>query len=275
MKGTIRTKEKCPKCKGKFVGLPLQCPTCLTTPSRFFIDFHLPRHGRLKIYSDKLGLSLDSHQRANRVLESIRYEFDQHIFDPARYVAANIQDFKFEVRVEGWYQSKLKEVEKGDLAESYTSKLKCYTEYYYLPFFKGMDIRDIRTFHIQQFYDQLPSTKSLKYLKNIMGGLKHFFNTLKRFEYISQTPSFPVIQVNQVTPKWIDSPTQLKILDMIPYEDRPIFAFLMFQGVRPSEARALKVKVLENIALFTHLLIHESVQIAFHKGSCRQCPYGV
>ncbi len=242
MKGTIRTKERCPKCEEKFAGHPLACPKCLTKPNRYYIDLYQARFGRIKIYSDKTGLALDSHERANRVLESIRYEIDQHIFDPARYIAANIKDFRFEVRVEGWYQSKFKEVEKGNLAESYTSKLRLYIDKYYLSFFKGMDVRDIRTFHIQQFYEQLPSTKSLKYLKNILCGLKHFLNTLHRFEYIAQKPIFPVIQVNQVTPKWIDYETQLKALESIPFEDRPIFAFLMFQGVRPGEACALKVK---------------------------------
>lgn len=242
MKGAIRTKEKCPRCGSKFTGNPLRCHACLTTPTRYYIDLYVSGHGKLKIYSDKRGSSLDSYERAHRVLESLRYEIDQHIFDPSKYLSSNIKDYRFEERVQEWYQSKTREVEKGNLAESYTIKLKCYMESYYLPFFKGIDIRDIRTFHIQRFYDQLPSTKSLKYLKNILGGLKHFFNTLHRFEYISQKPIFPVIQVNQVTPKWIDYETQLKMLGSIPFEDRPIFAFLMFQGVRPSEARALKVK---------------------------------
>lgn len=240
MKGTIRTKEKCPKCGGKFQGTPLHCPTCFTTPKKYCIDIY--EKVRLRIYSDKQGNSLDSYERAYRVLNVIRYEIDQHIFDYTKYRKEDLKNFLFETRIEAWLQDKLREVEKENLASSYTNKLKCYIEQYYLPFFHGMDIREIKTRHVQEFYIQLPSRLSLKYMKNILNALENFFNTLVRFEYITHRPSFPVITVDRSAPKWIDLETQLKFLEAIPEGDRPIFEFLALQGVRPGEARALKVK---------------------------------
>lgn len=240
MKGCIRTKEKCPRCGGKFGGTPLHCPTCLTTPQKYCIDIY--EKVRLRIYSDKQGHPLDSYEKANRVLTTIRYEIDQHIFDYTKYRKEDLKNFLFENRIEAWLQDKLKEVEKENLASSYTNKLKCYIEQYYLPFFRGMDIREIRTRHVQEFYTQLPSRLSLKYMKNILNALENFFNTLVRFEYITHRPSFPVITVDRTAPKWIDLETQLKFLEGIPEGDRPIFEFLALQGVRPGEARALKVK---------------------------------
>lgn len=35
MAGRIRTKEVCPKCRGKYQGEPLRCPDCLTIPRRY------------------------------------------------------------------------------------------------------------------------------------------------------------------------------------------------------------------------------------------------
>lgn len=241
MRGGIRTKEKCPKCYSSFSGKPLHCPACLTTPKRHFIDLYEKGYGRLKLYSDKQGHPLDSYQRTQRVLEHIRYEIDQHIFDPKKYIAADIKEFRFENRIENWYQSKLKEVEKGNLAENYSRILKCYIEHYYLSFFKGMDVREIRTFHIQQFYEQLPN-KSLKYCRNILDALRNFLNSLVRFEYISQRPLFPAITLDRKVPRWLDYEDQIKILNTINPEDSPIYYFLALQGVRPGEARALKAK---------------------------------
>jgi len=252
MDGKIRTKEKCPKCKGRFKGSPLHCPACLITPKKYFIDLYVKGYGRIKLYSDKRGLPLDSFRGAQRVLEHIRYEIDQHIFDPTRYTASDLKDFLFETRVSDWYESKKKDAERGNLAKSYTRGIDCFIRHYYNPFFKGMDVRDIRAYHIQRFYTQLPGDKSLKYISNIMKALENFFNVLHRYEYISKKPSFPAITLDRKTPRWVDYETQLKLLKAIPEKHRPIFTFLAFQGIRPSEARALKVK---DVNLRHHTLI--------------------
>ena len=251
MAGKIRTKEKCPKCGGKFLpvgtdkgtGVPLQCPTCLTRPQKYFIDIYVKGYGRLKIYSDHKGRTLDSFASAERTLVRIRSEIDDHTFDPTQYCKAELKKFLFETRIEEWYRDKLLQQQKGHLAESYVKKLKCYKDSYYLKFFKGMDVREIRTFHINEFYKWLP-TLSPKYTHNIFSALQNFFNTLCIEGYISfaQRPSFPKIQLDRKTPRWIDRDTQLTLIKSIPEHDRPIFLFLAFQGVRPGEARALKVK---------------------------------
>lgn len=246
MTGKIRTKEICPKCEQSFEGNPLRCPTaCLTIPKKYFIDFYHKGYGRLKIYSDKTGHPLDSFARAQRVLDSIRYEVDQHIFNPEKYIKADLKQYLFETRIEAWYHGKIKEVEKGNLAPSYTKELRRYTDRFYLPYFKGKDVREIRTFHITEFYDNVPSSNSLKYTKNILNALENFFNTLLRNEFITQTVSFPSIRLERKSPKWLDRKTQNEVLQEIPETDRPLYTFLSNQGIRPGEARALKVKDLD------------------------------
>lgn len=242
MKGTISTKEKCPRCEMKFTEISyLHCPTCLTVPKKFFIDIHAPGgFGRIKVYSDKQGHPLDSWQRASRLLESMRYEIDQHTFDPTKYKATDINNYLFETQIESWYHSKTILAEKEILAHSYTRKLRQYINDFYIPFFRGMDVRDIRTYHIQHFYESL--NKGHKTIKNILNALENFFKTLVSYEYINKQPSFPKITVEEKPPKWINLATQIKALEAVSELDRPIVTFLAFQGVRPAEGRALMVK---------------------------------
>lgn len=250
MAGKIRTKEACPNCGGKFIGTPLSCPKCKTHPKHFYIDMYVRGSGQVKLYSDKMGRPLNSYAYAQDVLVGIRYEQNQRTFDPTKYIKKDARNYLFENRIEAWYQSKVKEVEKGNLAQSYIVKLKCYKDTYYLPYFKTRDVREIRTFGIYNFYENIPLQNhkdekkqiSLKYIKNIMNALENFFNTLLRLEYIKERPNFPVVTVDRKAPKWLDRKTQLEILKAIPEELRPIFTFLCFQGVRPGEARALRVK---------------------------------
>lgn len=256
MDGKIRTKEKCPKCGGKFslavvtdLGLQAQlcCPSCKTRPRRYFIDLNADDYGRVKIYSDNLGNPFESWPHVERTLTRIRAEIDDFTFDPTRYAKSDLKKFLFESRIEAWFKSKEKEAEKENLAKSYTHCLKRYKDMYYLPFFrdtlKGIDVRKIRTFYIQQFYEEhLPSSLSLKYTKNIMDALRNFFTSLHRLDFIKEVPTFPIITLDRTTPKWINRDTQIGIIKEIPDEDRPIFTFLAFQGVRPGEAIVLKVK---------------------------------
>lgn len=261
MKGAIRTKERCPKCGGKFTGEPLACPSCLTHPDKYYIVIYAPKRGTIKLYSDQRGEPMRSWDKAERVLTGIRNEIDQKAFDPTKHVKADVRKFLFETRIDAWYQDKLAEVESGNRSRGYAALLEYFIRAFYKPHFKTMDVREIRGFHIQEFYKKMPDKNkkvgvdkdgkkvekkiSLKHRKNIMDGLRAFFNDLKRQERIPSAPAFPVINIDRKTPMWIDLDTQIATLRLIPAQDRPIVIFLALQGTRPGEARALKVKDLD------------------------------
>lgn len=242
MAGTIRTKEKCPKCKGKFQGVPLECPTCLNSPKKYYIDLHYKGHGRIRIFCDRQGQPLDSWRRAMRLIETIRYEIDQHIFDPSKYVRVDLATFLFETRAKAWYQANLMEAEKGNMSVQHAKMCESTNQIYFLPYFKGMDVREIRTYHVKEFYSGLSSKLALSTIKAILNKLKTFFHVLYREEYIPSQPQFPKIKLHKKIPQWLDEKTQIEIMNKIPEEHRPVFFFLAFQGVRPGEARGLKVK---------------------------------
>jgi integrase len=239
MKGKVRTKERCPKC-GKMFQETLHgliCARCKTRPERYFIDFY--HKGRLKIYSDKKGTPIDSYELAHRILEAIRYEVDQHHFDPSLYSKKDLREYQFEIRVKKWLDEKLS---NPNLAASYTCKLKGFVDNFYVPFFKSLDVRDIRYHHIKGFLGSLPKSFKSKYMKNILDGLKNFVSELHADEYIPTLPNFPTVSFQSPDIKWIDEETQHAILNAIPNEHKDIFLFMFHEGLRPGEVRSLKKK---------------------------------
>ncbi len=246
MKGEIRCKGKCPKCGKNFnhiLKLGYVCPSCKITPQRFYIDLWWQGE-RIRIYSDKLGHPLDTYQRAFSLMSHIQYEIKHHTFNPTKYKASDVRKFLFEKQISQFLKEKKIEEEKGNISPSYINSLKNYVNNYFLPFFKGMDIRDISSDDIKNFYHNLPKLKE-KTIKNVLDVLKHFLKSLYRYEVIDKIPIFPIIRVPESIPMWTSIENQLKLLNAIPDIHQPIFTFILFQGVRPSEARALKWKDLD------------------------------
>jgi integrase len=244
MVGTIRTKEKCPVCQGPFAHIPklgFLCGDHKTIPQKVYIDLSW-QGKRVRVFSDKQGQVLDSYQRALNLLAKINYEIENHIFDPSRYIATDQKHFTFDYLISKWIKEKERQAEKNNLAFSYVDKLKIYSEKYIRSFFKGKDIRDIRTVDIKDFYHQLPQRISAKYTKNIVNALENFFNVLVSDEVIERKPIFPSITVPEQGVSWCDRETQDKIIEAIPEKHRPIFFFLTRQGLRPGEAAVLKWK---------------------------------
>ena len=172
MRGTINTKQVCPKCGGKFSeGLidqykDLWCMKCLTHPTRYYVFIYFKR--RWKIYSDKQDNILDSYIRASRLLNNIRSDIDAHTFDPKDYIQTTIKPLRFTINITEWLKWQQERLESGDLAPSYYEKIKSNVSRYYVPYFENMDIRDIRTAHIQDFMRWLPKGLKPKTRKNIM-----------------------------------------------------------------------------------------------------------
>jgi integrase len=225
MKGVIRPISRqaaCPVCSKKFQYLPklgYACPSCKTVPHRFRIDLHFNGE-RMFVCSDKQGQSLDSYQRASVLLSHIQHEIENHIFDPSRYVAGELQKYYFENLVDRWFEDKEKFAEKGQLSWSYLNPLKGHIENYIKPYFRGKDVRDIRTIDIKEFFGKLPDSLSPKTQKNIL--------------------IFPKVSVPEPAIKWCTREVQDTILNEIGDRHRFIFFFLTRQGVRPAEAVAVK-----------------------------------
>ncbi len=251
MKGTIRTKEKCPVCNKSFENVDnrlLICKEHFTIPTRYFIDLYW--HGRqLKIYSDSNGRPLNYYELAYRLLTEIRQKIDKPgKFDPADYVAKRYIDMQFPDYARKWI-SRYKEIyDRKEISKITWSQKKGYTELLLIPFFKKYDIRDIKTGDVDDFYFSLSSSYKPMTKIIIMNILKLLFKYAKKRKDIKEMPDFPIIKVNEEKIKWIDEEIQKKIYAHIPDKFKPIFLFMMRQGVRPGEARALKYEDIDRKA---------------------------
>jgi len=240
MSGAIRVFQKC-SCGSRFVksGEVFLCPLCGAIPTRYVVDIHY-RGKRVRIYSDKYGMPLDSMPRAERVLEGIRYEIDVGRFDPSRYVKREQREYKFNVRANEWLKGYERRHLKGDTSPSYLRTIKRYVNMYYIPHFGTEDIRDIKTKHTKDFQDSLPDKLSPKYRHNIVNALKKFFADMVMLELIERPPTFQTISVPDPAVNFTDLVTQESILETIPEKHWPIMWFIAKQGVRTGEARALQ-----------------------------------
>lgn len=246
LQGTIRTQKKCPLCRNRFtpvhgksgVLIGLICPEHRTSPDRFYLDLH--HHGeRYLIFSDRKGRILDSFSFVLYVQREISREIQERTFDPSKYVKRKQQEF--------WVcelLDRFKEFKEPEIAPSYW---KDYLRMIGLArdFFGTADVREIRKMDLIRYKEELEAhrTYSPKSLKNALDHFRVFLRYCwKTLEIIDRVPQFPEIQLDEPKFKWLDQDNQLAIFDHVPEGDRPIIAFLMLQGIRPGEARALKIR---------------------------------
>ena len=240
MKGAVGTKERCPKCEGNFEGKPLSCPTCKTTPQKYYVDLYW--NGKIKLYSDKTGQALDSYARADRLLNYIRTEIDEGTFDPKNYQKKEVDALRFKNYVDNWLQRRELEYQRGHIPKSYMKEIKSYILRHYLPFFQQTNLRNIREGHIQDFKNQLPPHINHKTVANILGVLRTIFSNAFERRDILVMPKFPKVQFEEPVTRWITWEEQQVIIEHLP-KSGPWMAFYLFlikQGARPNEARALR-----------------------------------
>jgi hypothetical protein len=148
LKGTIRTKENCPKCGEEFMYYPklgFICPECKTVPKKVFIDLYHKGYGRVKIYSDKQGEALDTYSRALSLQETITTELKTGTFNPANYIKKEQKLF--------WCATLLDEMHADRIGSIAPSNKAGYTRMVEIEkaYFGTKNVKDIITYDIIQF----------------------------------------------------------------------------------------------------------------------------
>jgi integrase len=237
MVGQIYPRGKCPVCHLSFEKIPrlgFICKTHQTKPDRFRISLYW--HKPLYIYSDKQGKALDSYLRAYDLLAYINEEIRAKTFEPSKYIRSERSAFWFRNLAVRFWESK-----KSSIAPSYQGDYKRIIDRA-CAFFGPKDIREIRKSDLIDFHQTLFNL-SPKTQKNHLDIIKTFLRwIMDDREMIAKVPAFPHIEKTVNIPRWISREDQGRILDLVPGEDRPIIEFCMTYGVRPGEARALRVQ---------------------------------
>jgi integrase len=240
MAGVIRTLEKCPACRSKFQGEPLRCRKCKTTPRRYYLDLWWQGE-RHRIFTGRDNYPLDSWERAHRLLTTIRESIDRGLFDPRDFVRKEIKSLRFENYAQTWLERRQQECERQLIAKSYFKDIKGAVQNHLIPFFSGKNLRDIRSGDILDFRNSLPRNLTPKTVKNLLGILHKLFQDAYQLRDILHLPAFPQIRTKEPVTRWIDEGDQQLVLSHIPDPVyRAFYLFLMHQGCRPNEARALR-----------------------------------
>ncbi len=257
MKG-IQPAAQCPTCRVHYKRQKnnFACPMCNGRPMQYRVSIFFK--GEIIRRSTTLdGKPLRAPADAYALKRQADSEIEGHRFDPDKWKSRTKFEYSFSRRIDAWYRDKEEDMTRGRLAPSYVPKLRTYIERFYRPFFGDRDVREILS--LKPFIKQLPETLSPKYQKNITEALMNFFRTLKEDRLINEVPVSKSIEVPEYEPAPISQNVQKSILDLIPIEHKPIFAFLFNQGCRPSEVRALKWKDIEGDTVTIRRTFSESV----------------
>jgi integrase len=115
-------------------------------------------------------------------------------------------------------------------------------------FFGTKDVRELRKLDIKNFKSHLEKdfTFKPKTIKNVLMFLKTFIRWLHEEELITGVVFLSTEELQGLESsykhQWLSSQEQIKLLQYVPNEHSPMIAFLMLQGCRPGEARALTCK---------------------------------
>jgi len=176
---------------------------------------------------------------ANSALMRIRQGIKNCTFDLADYGARNNKALQFETYAKRFF-SRLKEAHLGGQYSPNTIRaFKTDIFIHMIPFFEFCDIRDIKDEDLENFYSSLSRGLALSTRKHIFATLHIMLKKARKNKDIHIMPIFPKIIVPEPQTRWISEETQDSILQCIPDNHKPIFLFMMQQGVRPGEARAL------------------------------------
>ena len=239
MKGA-RPEGKCPKCGCAFTEQNgYECPEHETTPKRYswqrYAQGETIRRGR-----DLHGNTIRTLAQISELNGELDRELAANEFNIARWRGRQGIDFNCESYVWKWQK------EKEDLSPS--NRYGTYVKYYILPYFKGKNVKKVVS--LKPFVRAIPGLApkgkpSPKYIKNILDATLNFFKFIKdhfweEYQIVLQVPTAPGIDVPEYEPQTVSRDVQDMFLKVVDSEHLAIFTFLVYQGARPSEVRALK-----------------------------------
>ncbi len=168
-------------------------------------------------------------EQCKRVLERIRSEIDEGIFDPSIWGKEKTLLFQnaWEVYMK---ESPCGKARYADRERVFNVNL--------IPYWEDKSLSEIEEHHIKDWFSKLPNHYSPGSLKNIRGVLRAFLNYFqitrrKVFRY-------PEVKIPQKAVLWLSPEDQERVFEFIPIQHQGILRFIKVYGCRSSEACNLK-----------------------------------
>jgi hypothetical protein len=274
MAGSIRTSEKCPRCRQAFASIPhpiipkeqvdLVCPACLTRPVKVWIDARGIRDRRGEaignIPKGANGEPFLSFHAAHLVLSTIRQQkkdgtLDARDWQPERTKKYLLPDLGDE------YVSAL---QRGGRGRGHVTQVELV-----LGILKGvLGNRDCRTIgggdleamdkgFVEAGHGGRTRQKYLYIVQAFVRWMNKYHLSLKQR---IEVPPLPIIKVERAEIGWIDTPEQLAGLDAIEFPElRTAYLTLFATGMRIGEVCGLKKRDLIEVDGLPHAYVQRSV----------------
>jgi len=169
---------------------------------------------------------------AEKQLGKIRTEIDMGEFNPAAWFPNS--PLSVRLYCEEW-------LEGADVTKKTLRDYRGYCNNYVIKYFGDKDIRTVRHSDLLKFKKWLGGLgKSEKTIYNVISALRTMMNYAWKDEVIASVPPFPTLSFKLPTIDYLDMIQQDRVLAEIKERDRSIFAFMMDNGTRVGEARALQ-----------------------------------
>lgn len=111
---------------------------------------------------------------------------------------------------------------------------------YFKPFFKNIDIREVKNIQIENFKNYLEGQgKGGKTIKNILAILHGFLKYHFVRDNIQRMAMFPEVKYQRPRIKWLSEEEVNRVFEFLDAQDLPIFTFVKTYGCRGEEASGL------------------------------------
>ena len=161
-----------------------------------------------------------------------------------------VSGYTFSRFVKSWIEEYRVAVETGDRSAEYVEHLERYNRLYWTPKLGSLDVREISTPVVKEFYvDLCRQGLGKKYVQNIMDGLRKLITEALKGTPL-KAPVFPEYKIKRhPTVKTLTEAEQNSVVQGTPPVHRPIIMMIAYHGLRMGEARSLKrSQVKEGIA---------------------------
>lgn len=237
MRGRVASRQVCPMCgaRGRYSlvrgrgqsALVCECGRWAATRLEIVIKW---RGKTRRITHDERAQRIRTYAEAEAALVEINNQIKRGVFDPSLWSGVRTNKLLWENYLAAWLaREKARTTKSTYSAKRFAAK--------HLDWFSGMNLRDIRAAHLQDFCNQLPLAPSTQ--KYIVSVLNQILREAVEREDIERVPRLPRIDVPEKPIAWMGPEEQAQALAAMPEEHRPIFRFLMLYGCRVSEACAL------------------------------------
>ena len=223
--------------------------------SRWYVDLGDVRFDghkqprRLRIYSVPGLGAIQGHEMANSVLDGIRADLlNQKTLQQAvsRYLGSKAPENSIRRHWGRMIEKKARRTNRRPVGTKRLDELRSYFGRGYFRFFEGVSIFDISTPLLDDWLDwmdeEFPKLKP-KTVKNVLDDIGTFLRWLRDQGDLSEVPNLPELPLGELlAPKIPDEDTLAAYIEAIPELKRGLFLVRSYNGLRPSEARALNVQ---------------------------------